>query len=70
MFGKICQSSRFSVYQNFAKKINRFCMIGSLETIETEARRADFTGWCIEAGFKRCEVLPLGGPASAAIAYK
>jgi hypothetical protein len=31
---------------------------------------ADFTGWCLEAGFKRCEILPLGGPASAAIAYK
>ena len=31
---------------------------------------ADFEGWCLEAGFKRCEVLPLAGPASAAIAYK
>lgn len=31
---------------------------------------ADFAGWCLEAGFKRCEVLPLAGPASAAIAYK
>jgi len=31
---------------------------------------ADFTSWCLEAGFKRCEILPLGGPASAAIAYK
>jgi hypothetical protein len=31
---------------------------------------ADFTGWCLEAGFRRCEVLPLTGPASAAIAYK
>ena len=31
---------------------------------------ADFTGWCLEAGFRRCEILPLGGPASAAIAYK
>ena len=31
---------------------------------------ADFTRWCLEAGFKRCEVLPLAGPASAAIAYK
>ena len=31
---------------------------------------ADFAGWCLEAGFKRCEVLPLTGPASAAIAYK
>jgi hypothetical protein len=31
---------------------------------------ADFAGWCREAGFSRCEVLPLAGPASAAIAYK
>jgi hypothetical protein len=31
---------------------------------------ADFAGWCTEAGFKRCETLPLTGPASAAIAYK
>jgi hypothetical protein len=31
---------------------------------------ADFAGWCKEAGFRRTEILPLGGPASAAIAYK
>ena len=31
---------------------------------------ADFAGWCLEAGFRRIEVLPLQGPASAAIAYK
>ena len=31
---------------------------------------ADFAGWCHEAGFSRCEVLHLAGPASAAIAYK
>lgn len=31
---------------------------------------ADFSRWCIEAGFKDTQVLPLGGPASAAIAYK
>jgi len=31
---------------------------------------ADFTAWCLEAGFSRCEILPLGGPASAAIAWK
>jgi hypothetical protein len=30
----------------------------------------DFSGWCAEAGFSRTEVIPLGGPASAAIAYK
>jgi len=31
---------------------------------------ADFSGWCREAGFRRFEILPLAGPASAAIAYK
>jgi hypothetical protein len=31
---------------------------------------ADFTAWCLEAGFSRCEILPLAGPASAAIAWK
>ena len=31
---------------------------------------AEFRGWCSAAGFRRVEILPLGGPASAAIAYK
>ncbi len=31
---------------------------------------ADFSGWCEDVGFKTVEVLPLAGPASAAIAYK
>jgi hypothetical protein len=31
---------------------------------------ADFSDWCLEVGFSRCEILPLAGPASAAIAYK
>ena len=31
---------------------------------------ADFASWCLEAGFRRIEVMPLQGPASAAIAYK
>jgi len=31
---------------------------------------ADFRGWCLEAGFKRVDVLPLGGPATAGIAHK
>ena len=31
---------------------------------------ADFRDWCTEAGFSRFEVIPLAGPASAAIAYK
>jgi hypothetical protein len=31
---------------------------------------ADFAGWCREVGFREVEVLPLTGPASAAVAYK
>ncbi|MDQ3146570.1 MAG: acetylserotonin O-methyltransferase [Actinomycetota bacterium] len=31
---------------------------------------ADFRGWCEQAGFATVEVLPLAGPASAAVAYK
>jgi hypothetical protein len=31
---------------------------------------ADFAGWCRDAGFTRTEVIPLRGPASAAVAYK
>jgi 2-polyprenyl-3-methyl-5-hydroxy-6-metoxy-1,4-benzoquinol methylase len=30
----------------------------------------DFDGWCRQVGFRRTEVIPLRGPASAAIAYK
>jgi 2-polyprenyl-3-methyl-5-hydroxy-6-metoxy-1,4-benzoquinol methylase len=30
----------------------------------------DFDGWCREVGFRRTEVIPLRGPASAAVAYK
>jgi hypothetical protein len=30
----------------------------------------DFAGWRAEAGFRPCEVLPLAGAASPAIAYK
>ena len=31
---------------------------------------ADFAGWCREVGFRKVEVLPLAGPASAGVAYK
>jgi hypothetical protein len=31
---------------------------------------AQFTEWCKEAGFSRCEIVHLAGPASAAVAYK
>ncbi len=31
---------------------------------------ADFRAWCLDAGFRSVEVLPLAGPASAGVAYK
>jgi hypothetical protein len=31
---------------------------------------ADFRAWCGEVGFGRCEIVPLAGPTSAAVAYK
>jgi predicted O-methyltransferase YrrM len=31
---------------------------------------ADFSDWCGQVGFKRCEIIHLAGPCSAAIAYK
>jgi hypothetical protein len=31
---------------------------------------ADFRGWCADVGFRRFDVIPLGGPSSAAVAYK
>jgi predicted O-methyltransferase YrrM len=31
---------------------------------------ADFSEWCREAGFRRTEVIPLAGPASAGVAFK
>ena len=31
---------------------------------------ADFAGWCREAGLSRVEIIPLGRPASAAVAYR
>ena len=30
----------------------------------------DFDGWCRKIGFLRTDVIPLRGPASAAVAYK
>jgi hypothetical protein len=58
-----------------ARRENLFGLMMSLNMlVETgdgfDYTGADFAGWCREAGFSRCEVLPLAGPSSAAIAYK
>ncbi|HZR83936.1 MAG TPA: methyltransferase [Candidatus Binatia bacterium] len=58
-----------------ARRENAFGLLMSLNMLiefgdAFDYTGADFRAWCTEAGFSRCEVLPLAGPASAAIAYK
>ena len=58
-----------------ARRQNVFGLLVSLNMLIEFGDAFDFTGadfasWCSDAGFKRSEVLALGGPASAAIAYK
>ncbi len=58
-----------------ARRVNAFGLMMSLNMLVEFGVAFDFTGaqyaeWCTEAGFKRIEIVPLGGPASAAVAYK
>ncbi|HWB73933.1 MAG TPA: methyltransferase [Nannocystaceae bacterium] len=58
-----------------ARRENAFGLLMSLNMLmETpggfDYTGADFARWCREIGFSRVEVLPLGGPTSAAIAIK
>lgn len=58
-----------------ARRENVFGLLMSLNMlIETgdgfDFSGADFAGWCKQAGFRRFDVMPLTGSASAAIAYK
>jgi hypothetical protein len=58
-----------------ARRENAFGLLMSLNMLiefgeAFDYSGADFAAWCKEAGFSRCEVLPLAGPSSAAIAYK
>lgn len=58
-----------------ARRQNTFGLLMSLNMLIEFGEAFDFTGaqyaeWCREAGFSRVEILPLAGPASAAIAYK
>ena len=68
----------FVVIENLiddARRSNAFGMMMSLNMLiefgdAFDFTFADFTGWCREVGFRRFEVIPLGGPASAGVAYK
>jgi hypothetical protein len=77
-----CESLRkggaFVVIENLiddARRENAFGLMMSLNMLIEFGDAFDFTardfdGWCREAGFERTEVIPLGGPASAAVAWK
>ena len=57
------------------RRQNAFGLLMSLNMLIEFGEAFDFTGmdfrqWCLDAGFSRCEIMPLGGPASAAVAYK
>lgn len=58
-----------------ARRENAFGLLMSLNMLIEFGDAFDFTGrdfagWCREAGFSRTEIIPLGGPASAGVAYK
>ena len=68
----------FVVVENLiddARRQNAFGLMMSLNMLiefgeAFDFTGADFSGWCREAGFRTTEVIPLGGPASAGVAYK
>ena len=68
----------FIVIENLiddARRENAFGLMMSLNMLIEFGDAFDFTGtdfsrWCREVGFSRTEVIPLGGPASAGVAYK
>jgi hypothetical protein len=74
----LSDGGRFIAIENViddARRENTFGLLMSLNMlIETpggsDYTAAQFDEWCREAGFTRTEVVPLAGPASAAIAYK
>jgi hypothetical protein len=68
----------FIVVENLiddARRTNAFGLMMSLNMLiefgdAFDFTIADFFGWCREVGFRTTEVIPLGGPASAGVAYK
>jgi hypothetical protein len=72
------EGGAFIVVENLiddARRENVFGLMMSLNMLIEFGDAFDFTGadfalWCREVGFRRIEVVPLAGPASAAIAYK
>ena len=72
------EGGAFVVIENLiddARRENAFGLMMSLNMLiefgdAFDFSGADFIGWCREAGFTRFEVIALGGPASAGVAYK
>ncbi len=68
----------FVVIENLiddARRENAFGLMMSLNMLiefgdASDFTAADFNGWCRDVGFKTFDVIPLGGPASAGVAYK
>jgi predicted O-methyltransferase YrrM len=68
----------FIVVENLiddARRQNAFGLLMSLNMLIEfgdgfDFTGADFAGWCTHVGFRRVEITPLAGPASAGIAYK
>ena len=68
----------FVVVENLiddARRQNAFGLMMSLNMLiefgeAFDFTGADFIGWCREVGFTKFDVIPLGGPASAGVAYK
>jgi len=72
------EGGAFIVIENLiddARRENAFGLMMSLNMLiefgdAFDFTGSDFAGWCREVGFRDVEILPLAGPASAAIAYK
>jgi hypothetical protein len=72
------EGGAFIVVENLiddARRENAFGLMMSLNMLVEfgdafDFTGADFAGWCRDVGFRRTEVVPLAGPASAGIAYK
>jgi hypothetical protein len=77
-FDALPKGGAFVVVENLIddqRRTNAFGLMMSLNMLiefgeAFDFTGADFAGWCKDAGFARVDVLPLGGPASAGIAYK
>jgi hypothetical protein len=77
-YAALPEGGAFVVIENIiddARRQNAFGLMMSLNMLiefgdAFDFSGADFDGWCREVGFRRTEIVPLVGPASAAIAYK